>query len=91
MLVGRQHADKDEEHEDTLECQHAAPEEPGLLHPAGGGVLTALTAWPAWETDGHVRVTHTTVTPVHRASICTYSYTNPCEVLEKMTSKSHST
>lgn len=82
VLVGRQHADKDKEHEDTLECQHTAPEEPGLLHPAGGGVLTALTAWPAWETDGHVRVTHTTVTPVHRASICTYSYTNPSEMLE---------
>lgn len=77
--VGHQHADKDEKHEDTLDRQHAAPEKPGLLHPAGGAVLTALTARPAWETDGHVRVTHTTaVTPVHRATICTYSHTNPC-------------
>lgn len=77
MPVGNQHADKDEEHEDPLDRQHTGPEKPGLLHPAGGAILTALTARPAWETDGHVRVTHTTITPVHRASICTSSYTNP--------------
>lgn len=77
--VGHQHADKDEEHEDALDGQHAGPQEPGLLHPAGGAVLTAPTARPAGETDGHARVTHTAaVTPVHGATICTSSYTNPC-------------
>lgn len=79
--VGHQHADEDEEHEDTLDGQHAGPEQPGLLHPAGGAVLTAQAARPARQTDGHVRVTRTAVpvTPVHRAAICTHSYANPCE------------
>lgn len=83
--VGHQHADEDEEHEDALDGQHAGPQEPGLLHPAGGAVLTAPTARPAGKTDGHVRVAHTTaVTPVHRATICTSSYTNPWEELIHM-------
>lgn len=82
MPVGHQHADEDEEHEDTLDGQHAGPEKPGLLHPAGGAVLTALTARPARETDGHVRVAHTAaVTPVHRAAFRIYTYINPCEDL----------
>ena len=69
--VGHQHADKDEGHEDPLDGQNTSPEEPVLLHPAGRAVLTALTARPAGETDGHVRVTHNTaVTAVHGASIC---------------------
>lgn len=92
MPVGHQHADEDEEHEDALDGQHAAPEEPGLLHPAGGAVLAALTARPARETDGHVRVTHTTInattiatiTPVHRAAICIDTYAKTCENLRYM-------
>lgn len=85
MPVGHQHADKDEEHEDALDGQHGGPQEPVLLHPAGGAVLTALTARPARETDGHRRVTQTAaVTPVHRATICIYTYTNPCEDLMYM-------
>ena len=80
MPVGHQHADEDEEHEDSLDGQHGGPEEPGLLHPAGGAVLTALAARPARETDGHVRVTRTAaVTPVHGAAICIDTHTNPCE------------
>lgn len=82
MPVGHQHADEDQEHEDPLDRQHASPQEPGLLHPAGAAVLAALAARPAWETDGHVRVARpTTVAPVLGAAICTHSYTNPCEEL----------
>lgn len=87
MPVGHQHADEDEEHEDALDGQHGAPEKPGLLHPAGGAVLAALTARPARETDGHVRVAHTAaavITRVHRAAICIDTYTNPCEDLRYM-------
>lgn len=84
MPVGHQHADEDEEHEDTLDGQHAGPEEPGLLHPAGGAVLAALAARPAWETDGYVRITLSAVTSVHRAAICPDSYTNTCERLRYM-------
>lgn len=77
MPVGHQHADEDEEHEEALDGQDAGPEEPGLLHPAGGAVLAALTARPAWEADGHVRVTRTAaVTPVRGAAICTAAYTH---------------
>lgn len=75
MLVGHQHADEDEEHEDALQGQHARPEEPGLLHPAGGGVPTAPTARPARETDGHVGVAHAGVSAVQGAAICTPAYT----------------
>ena len=88
MPVGHQHADEDEEHEDALDGQHAAPEEPGLLHPAGGAVLAALTARPARETDGHVRVTRTAIvaaiTAVHRAAICIDAYAETCENLRYM-------
>lgn len=74
VLVGHQHADKDEEHEDGLQRQHAGPQQPGLLHPAGGGVPAAPAARPARQTDGHVRVAHASVAPVHGAAICTRSY-----------------
>lgn len=70
VSVGYQHADEDEEHKDPLEGQYSGPERPVLLHPARGAVLAALTTRPAWETDGHVWVTRTAVTAVHRASVC---------------------
>lgn len=71
MPVGHQHADENEEHEDPLDGEHTRPKKPVLLHPAWGTVLAALTARPAGETDGHVRVTHTiAVTLIHRGSIC---------------------
>lgn len=79
VLVGHQHADKDEEHEDSLQGQHAGPQQPGLLHPAGGGVPAAPAARPARQTDGHVRVAHAGAAPVRGAAICarSYAHTNP--------------
>lgn len=71
MLVGHQHADEDEQHEEPLDGQNAGPEGPVLLHPAGGAVLAAPASRPTGVTDGHVRITLTAAVPAGPgAAIC---------------------
>lgn len=78
VLVGHQHADEDEEHEDPLDGQNAGPQGPVLLDPAGGAVLAAPATRPTGEADGHVRVTRAAaVAAVHGAAIC-IEHTHTC-------------
>jgi hypothetical protein len=62
-LVGHQHADEHQQHEEALDGQHPGSEEPVLLYPTGGAVLATLAARPTGETDGQGRVTHATPLP----------------------------
>ena len=57
VLVGDEHAEEDEQHEEALHCEHGPPQQPVLLDPAGRAVVTARAARPAGQADGHGGVT----------------------------------